>query len=304
VVLASCGGNVSRSEPYVPDRLVSFGDELSLIEETSANDHNGRKYTVNAVDSTNTAVLACSSNPIWSQYVAAGYGFKYAQCNPNNEVPKAVSYAELNATVDMVATQVATYNVGFNNQTLVTLMIGTRDVLDAYESVKSGTPLADALALMEAKGTQVGALITQLVNNGAGARVLFALVPDVSYSPYAVSEEALVAGRQAMLRSLVKKFNDTAMLKMPGNGRWAALVGTENPVASYAEQFFKGVTNGYTDVTHAGCTVALPGCTTATLDTSSSTSPVFLWADSTHIAASVHSTIGAAAFNRAQNNPF
>jgi hypothetical protein len=40
------------------------------------------------------------------------------------------------------------------------------------------------------------------------------------------------------------------------------------------------------------------------LDTSSSTSPVFLWADSTHIAASVHSTIGAAAFNRAQNNPF
>lgn len=295
LALGACGGNVSRSEPYVPERLVAFGDEHSVIES------NGHKYTINAVDSTNTATFVCSSNPIWPQYVAQGYGFYFSQCNPNNVTPKAVSYAAVGATVDDVITQVANNGAGFTSTTLVTLMVGMHDVLNAYARVDANTLSADdAKALMTTQGTKLGQLVNQIAAQGAGARVLFALVPDISYSPFAIAEEAahVGAGRQALLRTMVDNLNKAARLAVIDNGRWSALI-TANEIVSSMAKLPASYSLG--DVLTAGCTAALPDCTTSTLATSGT---VYLWADSKHMAYTAHNQIGSNALYKAQNNPF
>ena len=296
-VLASCGGNVSRAEPYVPDKLVAFGDEMSLIES------NGRKYTVNAVDATDTSLFVCAGNAIWPQYVAGGYSFVFSQCNTGSSPATAFTYATVGATVDDVVTQFANNGTGFNSNTLVTVMVGMHDVLNAYARYPTLTR-ADALALMTTQGTKLGNLINQITNRGAGARVLFALTPDISYSPYAITEETSHPGegRQQLIRDMVGALNSAARLAVTDNGRWSALITADETVSSMAKL---PASYGLTDVAVGGCNVALPNCTTSTLNTSvNSTSPVYLWADNTHIAASAHGQIGSGALYKAQNNPF
>jgi outer membrane lipase/esterase len=117
--LVACGGNVSRSEPYVPDKLVSFGDELSAFTS------DGHKYSVNGLSTTNSVTaFDCRVNPTWAQYVAQGYGFVYPQCNPNNVVTKAETRAVVDAKIDDVVNQVNAYGT-FTPTTLVTLMACT-----------------------------------------------------------------------------------------------------------------------------------------------------------------------------------
>jgi outer membrane lipase/esterase len=297
-VLASCGGNVSRAEPYVPDKLVAFGDEMSLIES------NGRKYTVNAVDATDTSLFVCAGNPIWSQYVAQGYGFVFSQCNPNNVTPTAFTYATVGATIDDVVLQVANHGVGFNSKTLVTVMVGTHDVLNAYAQVQNNLLSQEAaLALMTTQGNRLGDLVNQITNKGDGARVLLALMPDVSYSPYAGTQEvSVVKHEDKLLAKLVKNLTDATRLRAVDNGRWIALI-TGNEIVS--SMYKQPASYGLTDVGPAGCSVALPDCTTSTLNPSTvSTSPVYLWADDRRIAAAAHGNIGSDALRRAQNNPF
>jgi hypothetical protein len=79
VLLASCGGG-QQVQKYVPSRIISFGDETSVILDTLG-DHNGSKYTVNAIkDPTTTGgvtVLDCIANPIWNQYLGQSYGIVF-----------------------------------------------------------------------------------------------------------------------------------------------------------------------------------------------------------------------------------
>lgn len=293
LALSACGGSVSRSEPYVPERLVAFGDEFSVIES------NGRKYTMNAVDSTDTTLFVCSGNPTWSQYVAQGYGFVFSQCNPNNVTPKAVSHAAVGATIDDTITQWNNNGAGFTSTTLVTLMAGMHDVLNVYAEVAANTRTADdAKALMKAQGTKLGQLVNQMANQGEGARVLFALVPDISYSPYAIAQETAVAGRQQLLRELVNELNKAARLAVVDNGRWSALI-TANEIVSSMAKLPSSYSLG--DVVTAGCTAVLPDCTTSTLVTAGT---VYLWADDKHMSYSAHSQIGSNALYKARNNPF
>lgn len=301
-VLASCGGNVSRAEPYVPDKLVAFGDEMSLIES------NGHKYTVNAVDATDTSLFVCAGNPVWSQYVAQGYGFVFSQCNPTGVTPTAFNFAAVGATVDTVATQVTNNSAGFNNKTLVTLMAGMYDVIYAYNQVKSNLwTSAAALAYADSKGAQYAGLVDQLTNGGKGARVLFSFLPDISYSPFAFAEEAALpgVGRQQLIRDLVRHFNDEARIKVVNNGRWVASVDADVSVVTSYNAFVAGGSSGFSDVTTAGCSTPLPNCTTATLKPlSTTTSPVYMWADETRMGAGLQVQIGNAALYKAQNNPF
>lgn len=294
LALSACGGNVSRSEPYLPEKLVAFGDEMSLIES------NGHKYSMNAVDATVTTTFVCTGNPIWPQYVAQGYGFVFAQCNPNNVTATAFTYAAVGATVDDVVTQVANHGAGFDSRTLVTLMAGLHDVLNAYAQYPNTLTRTDALALMTAQGTKLGNLVNQITNRGAGARVLLALVPDIYYSPYALAEEAahVGEGRRQLLGDMVAALNLAARLTVANNGRWSALITADETVSSMAKL---PSSYGLTDVVTAGCTVALPDCTTATIQTSGT---VYLWADDLHMSYLAHNSIGSNALYKAQNNPF
>ena len=60
-LLASCGGG-DRVGTFIPGRLIAFGDETSVITP------DGRKHTVNAVDT--AGALDCACNPNWVQYLS------------------------------------------------------------------------------------------------------------------------------------------------------------------------------------------------------------------------------------------
>jgi len=79
VLLGGCGGS-TRVEPYAPNRIVVFGDELSLIGT------NGSKYSVNALKA-DAVSLDCATYPVWPQVVADGYGMVFPECNPGTHRP-------------------------------------------------------------------------------------------------------------------------------------------------------------------------------------------------------------------------
>ena len=82
--LAACGGGDTQ-EPFRPNRVLAFGDELSYLEP----EPDGRKYSINAYKITNattnpptesTTELDCTRNPIWIQVVAADLRLAFDRC--------------------------------------------------------------------------------------------------------------------------------------------------------------------------------------------------------------------------------
>src|SRR5450755_49840 len=80
LLAASCGGG-GQVSTFAPSRVVSFGDETSVIVDLN-NDGNGSKYGVNATVSADDPTRVCGGNPIWNQSVAAAFGLVFPQCNP------------------------------------------------------------------------------------------------------------------------------------------------------------------------------------------------------------------------------
>src|SRR3982751_825776 len=130
--LASCGGGTYQVSAFVPARILTFGDESSMLVGPQ-----GLKYSINGV-STATDLVDCTLLPIWTQELASSYGdpnLVYANCNPEAVAnPAAVQLATVDATVEGLQTQVTTFQAGdtFNNNDLVTIWVGMHDVLDAY----------------------------------------------------------------------------------------------------------------------------------------------------------------------------
>ena len=60
---------------------------------------------------------------------------------------------------------------------------------------------------------------------------------------------------------------------------------------------------GFTDVSTAVCTVALPDCTTATVVTGG-VAGTWLWADNTRLASGGQAQLATLALERARRNPF
>ena len=91
VLVAACGGGTSQYEVFAPDQYVAFGDETSAILA------DGRRYTVNPVSS--VGGIDCTAEPIWSQALAAHYGFTFQECNP-------VNVTEFKAHETLLSTQI------------------------------------------------------------------------------------------------------------------------------------------------------------------------------------------------------
>ncbi|WP_293998974.1 SGNH/GDSL hydrolase family protein [Sphaerotilus sp.] len=302
-LLGGCGGSSSRVEDYVPTRLVAFGDELSLINA------DGSKYSVNAFKP-NTAVLDCVNYPVWPQVVASGFGMVFAECNQAAvATTAAVMKAAAGAKVADVAAAVAAYQATtvFTPQTLVTVMAGQNDILAAYAAYDAGTlTRAAAKTQAAAVGKTLGALVNRVANLGSGARVLYATPPNLGYSPYAATEVARTgdADRAALLRELTLVFVEGLRTEVLNDGRYAALITGDELTISLSD-LTRMTANLLTNITDAACTTALPACTTATLVSGAAGSgTTYLWADAQHPSALFQSRVGAAAFNRARNNPF
>lgn len=314
-LLVACGGNVSRVAPFVPTRFVSFGDELSVLTAT------GTKYSINALtaDTTDAAgTLDCHLLPIWNQSLASTFGFAFTGCQPTTGTAVAATLAaQLNARVADVQAQVAAYRTaqGFDSHTLVTVMAGSHDLLDAYQTLYVGGGRSDsaknaALAAANAAGVALGNLVNQIADEGAGGRVVWATPPNLGYSPFAIAEEAATPGSQQVIKDLFTAFNKAYRLEVINDGRYVGLVaadeiivGMMNKDANVASAVY-GVTNQKT----AGCTTALPDCTPLTLtDTSGTTAgnpTIHVWADNLHPGSNWQVRAGTLARSRALNNPF
>lgn len=316
-LLASCGGG-DQIEKFVPDRIIVFGDEASLIEADSHTPTNGgRKYTVNGVtrDTTDSTLLTttrdCTRNPIWVQVLAADYGYQFAEClTTAGATPRAFMRAQAYSTVAMMTAQITSYmtSPGLNDRDLVTVMVGTHDIVAALGA-------ADPVAAAVAAGTSVGAQVVRITNTGA--RVIVSTVPDVGVTP-----QGLVSGQSSLLTTLTEHFNRALRVKLQevrGGGHSAGLVlGDELVLTVRRSPSAYGIVN----TTQAACSGGqpavppavpvqwVPNCDennsflTAEAQTAGNHASDWLWAGPYQLGANVQSRLGSSAVYRARNNPF
>lgn len=309
VLLASCGGGGGQVDPFSPTRIISLGDESSLITPE------GRKYGVNALvvqtDPAAPDVLNCAANPVWVQTVAAGFGLVFPQCNPNAVAnPTGLMYAQLGAKVADVKAQIDLHlaSDSFGPKDLVTVLVGVNDVLELYKQYP-----AQSQAELEAIAEQRGQLLAEQIDRVANAngRALFVLIPDLGLTPFALAEKAANADtdRAALLSTLTKRFNSKVRLGVINDGRLIAMVNgaeTVQLIAKVPSAF------GFVDVTQAACSVALPDCTTKTMvsvtdaegKVTTADGLTWLWADALQMGAGLQARLGSTALSSARIHPF
>lgn len=292
--LAACGGGTSQYDPFIPGRLLVFGDETSTLTP------NGRNYGVNGV--TTEGIIDCATNPIWVQSLAGIYGFTFAECNTTSEpVPKARMLAFAGAKVADVTAQVEAQVAagGFRDKDLATVLAGANDILELYGQYPS---LAEATLIAEARarGQRLARVVNRLVE--LGAKVIVSDLPDLGLTPFAISERALGGSfdRAALLSRLTTAFNEQLGVSVLLDGRFVGLMQAQlrfQAIERFPPSF------GLANVTTAVCTTPLPDCTTATL-LPEAVATSYLWADETRLAPGGQAQLASLAVDRAQRNPF
>lgn len=296
-LLAACGGGSSQVSDFKPTRILTFGDETSLLRS------DGSKYTVNAVDST-TGAISCGSNPIWVQSLASQYGLVYKECNTSNlAATTGVMYAEYGAKVADVSAQVDRQFAldGFNAKDLVTVMAGANDILALYAQYG-----AQDTATLGAQAEDLGEALADVVNRIAAAngKVIVSTMQDMGLTPYAIKQKAAYADadRAAVLSELSRRFNVGLRLRLTNDGHKIGLILTDEQMQTVAKYYsYYSLTN----VTEAAClsTALPPVCTEKTLVTNA-TSSTYMWAGDLLLGPADQARIGSLAVTRATNNPF
>lgn len=299
-LLVGCGGGTSQVDKFVPERILVFGDELSVLTDE------GLKYSPNFIS--DAGQLQCDSNRIWIQELASHYDIVFAECNPNFLAsPKGKMLAVPGATTDGLTAQIQNFTASdsIRNDDLATVLVGMNDILEAY----SAFPAEDEEELvrrMEAAGERAAARVNELA--AAGARVLIVTAPDLGVTPFAKDEDDEHGNvRSRLLTRLGDAFNRSMRLKLVNDGSKIGLLLFDDLLRSMVR-----VPGAYSlnEVETPVCAdeVELPNCSNKTL-ISSDHSPTpststYMWADSIRPGVAVHFTLGAQAINRATNNPF
>lgn len=312
--LVACGGATSRVDPFVPARLVVFGDEYSALLDASGTG-NAQNYAINRVDST-TGQISCSMDAgrIWVQRLADHYGFAFAECNPNAAKPQAFMYAKYGAKVAALSKSIESFanrlDGGFTSDDLVTLQAGLHDVVEVY---LDGNLTSEGVKTEEIRkrGQAYAALVNNLIQTGA--KVLVAQVIDVGSTPWARSE-----GATGLLTRLSAAFNEGFRSDLINDGTRVGLLSFNDTVGAYmnnnsyehyavacdenhVEPVAVDDTNGDGYVDGGG---VLATCTTNTLVADEALTR-YIWADPLHVNASlIHVQMGNLAITRAVNNPF
>jgi hypothetical protein len=310
-LLASCGG--TQLVAFVPSRVLSFGDESSVITAES------KKYTINGVvaDSGVPGTIDCTLNPIWNQVLATAYAITFPECPGSvadvlptgrilaREGAMATGAREIDLA-GQITRQLATPAAdggGINSNDLVTVLIGVNDVVSIYERYENGEITApEATALAEQAGESVSAQISRITD--AGGKIIIATVPDVGVTPYA-RDKGLDA--RALLSALTARMNARLLVTIDNDGRKIGLIELNPYLLSVVTN---PATYGYLNVSEAACLPAypLPNCTAVTLQNNPDETPAtpftWLWANSLQFSAGAHLQLGNLATSRAQNQPF
>ncbi len=293
VLLASCGGGTSQQDPFVAQRLITFGDEYSVLEA------DGRRWGVNGLDEDDE--FDCALQPIWVQSLAAVWGLTFAECNPDDAEPKAfiraasgARLADLSAQIDA---QVAAG--GFRARDLATVLVGMHDIFDLYQQypdVSADTLVAQA----RARGGQLAALVNRMVS--LGTVVVVSNLPDLSLTPYARGENETHddPGRTELIWRMTAAFNEELGVRVLLDGRYVGLVQLD--LISQAIGRYPGG-YGFTNISDPVCAVALPDCTTDTLVEEGNAS-LYLWAGDRQFTSAGHFHLASQAVTIAQRNPF
>jgi outer membrane lipase/esterase len=302
--VASCGGG-GQVVPFDPDRIVAFGDELSVIRT------DGTKYSVNAfriTDSTtnppteSTTETDCARSPIWIQSVATTFGLAFDRCQGSATAASGQVLAQPGHKVaDLPAQIAAVQGAALGESDLAVVMIGMNDILELYARY----PTSSREALLDEvrdRATSLGNQINALAQSGPAVVVL--TVPDLGLTPYARQQNTDTgdATRSALLSSLTSAFNNRMSVTLVNDGRLIGLVYADIET----QNMFRFPSSfGLSNVLDSACldTAAPPACTTATLATGA-TSAGHMWAAPLLPGPTVQARLGIVAASRARNNPF
>jgi outer membrane lipase/esterase len=292
LLLVACGGGTSQVDPFAPTRYVALGDELSVIAS------DGRKYSVNAFNAAGTA-LDCTLNPVWTQVVAASFGFHFKECpGTSTTAAQAEIWAGVGADAAGLKAQIDAHAAApFAQTVLATVLVGMHDVKSIYENRGSATEAA-LIEQARQRGADIATQVNRLVN--LGAKVVVATAPDLGLTPYALAKGTADAG---LLTRLTLALNGRMRVNILNDGRYVGLVLADEMIQTAVKlPSVYGLVEG-NGVTKAACSVALPDCTTSTLVTGASADS-WLWADDFRLGRIAQLQVGNQAASRARNNPF
>jgi outer membrane lipase/esterase len=296
-LLASCGGGGTPTSTFHATRVISFGDEYSVITA----DH--KKYSVNAVIADGSNAIDCTNNLIWVQAVASIYGLVFPECPGTFVDPVSRIYAVNGATVADLAGQIDNHinnGGGFTPTDIVTVLVGANDVVQQFAQYP-GVGEAQLQANLNAAGQALADQVNRIA--ALGAKVLISTIPNIGLTPFGGDRSpGSTDGNPALLTRLSTGFNDALLARLTNDGHQIGLVQLDEyvGVVDSARQLGTGT---FSNTTLPSCTVALPNCTTNTLVPDAVNLP-WLWADNLHLSASGQASLGQLAAARAENNPF
>jgi outer membrane lipase/esterase len=308
---ASCGGGGAQVSNFHAGRVIAFGDENSVLDD-SASPGNAQKYGVNGTVSDTDGTYLCTNNPIWVQSVALSFGLVFPQCNNGAGAvanPASRIRATVGAKVADLAAQITAQQADspFQATDLATVLVGQYDVIAQYAQYPAvGEP--QLIANVEAAGGELGRQVNRIAD--AGGKVVVSTTADVGLTPFALAERAanIDTDRAALLSRLSVRFNASMRATIYNDGRRIGLVLLDEFTQTVAK--FPSV-GGYSDVTTPVCDLSRSAyvppstldCTGLTLV--ANTSPVtYLWADGLHLSAGGQASLSNLAVSRALYNPF
>lgn len=315
-LLVGCGGGTSTVDPFIAQRLITFGDESGLLVKEGAD--KGRRYGINSLNS--DSVFDCRANPTWTQSLAGTYGLLFEACPyravdditkpPTETTFNALQRTEFGKGAQDLAQQITdqvndtTAQGGVTDQDLTAVMVGTNDLVQVYEALtdRGEYTVASAKTELDRRGALVAAQVNRLAN--LGARVLITTVPRLDHTPYGRARIAASSASQAgVMRSLSDAFNARLRRDILQDGSKIGLVMADDLIlAIQQEPAIYSLTTG--GATEAACTVSpATACTTSTLTTDAAPRGN-LWSDGLHLGPVGHRQLAQQFISRALNNPF
>lgn len=311
LLLASCGGSgsSSQSEQFSPTRIIVFGDEQSLLlPPSSPTAVDAGKYAIRGF---NASVIDCRVNPVWVQRLASEFDLVFPECNPDGLTATGQMRATVGAKVADAIVQIDTFlaSSSFGRRDLVTVMVGTHDIIELADAVANST-LTEGAAVIEAerRASLLADQFDRITNtDNTRGRALYVPVPDVGESPYGLAGGS---ERVRILKEISEAFNNELRGNVPVNGRSIGLVNAFQIFRNVVRLVDDGDTPaGFVNATEEACTVSILSCTTNTTRAPADvgdgpTEFSWVWAKDFYLSAGGQSLLGEEAIDIATDNPF